>query len=272
MPPKPGSKQNVTNLTVPQLKSLAENIAKSVNPDPNFISAILGLIEVESGWRPNVWGFATAQTRRLGGDRAFGLMQLMAGTAGDLGVDRFNLRENILGGAKYLNQQLKRFGNYELAFAAYNSGPGSVSRAGNKVPNKKQTRDHWIVANNDIAKRGGWPDVDASGEPTVVTLRPPFRPPLQPQPQPQPQPVASVPAPVPQAPSVNQALQAQAPLPSGLQGLARPGTPALPGNSPGLPRFTPPPNPPTPSPNAPVAPIATPAGQALLKKMLGGGP
>lgn len=58
--------------------------------------------------------------------RAFGLTQLMPDTAVSLGVNRYSIEDNLRGGAKYLRQQLDRFGHYHLALAAYNAGPGRV--------------------------------------------------------------------------------------------------------------------------------------------------
>lgn len=57
---------------------------------------------------------------------AFGLTQLMPDTAQGLVVDRYDLEQNLRGGAKYLKQQLDRFGQVHLALAAYNAGPGRV--------------------------------------------------------------------------------------------------------------------------------------------------
>lgn len=71
---------------------------------------------------------------------AFGLTQLMPGTAAGLGVDRYDVQQNLRGGARYLRQQLDRFGAYHLALAAYNAGPGRV-RNGN-VPRIVETQDY----------------------------------------------------------------------------------------------------------------------------------
>lgn len=60
---------------------------------------------------------------------AIGVMQLMPGTAAELGVDPYDLEENIKGGVLYLRQQLARFGDTAQALAAYNWGPGRVARA-----------------------------------------------------------------------------------------------------------------------------------------------
>ncbi|AOH87320.1 lytic transglycosylase (plasmid) [Sphingomonas panacis] len=57
---------------------------------------------------------------------AFGLTQLMPDTAEGLGVNRYDIEQNLRGGARYLRQQLDRFGQVHLALAAYNAGPGRV--------------------------------------------------------------------------------------------------------------------------------------------------
>ena len=73
---------------------------------------------------------------------AYGLAQLMPGTAFGLGVDRFDPLQNMRGGARYLRQQLDRFGQVHLALAAYNAGPGRVR--GGLVPRITETQAYAV--------------------------------------------------------------------------------------------------------------------------------
>jgi soluble lytic murein transglycosylase-like protein len=74
---------------------------------------------------------------------AQGLMQLMPGTASEVGVrNAFQPQENLAGGVYYLRQLLDRFGgNTQLAVAGYNAGPGAVERFGG-VPPYSETLDY----------------------------------------------------------------------------------------------------------------------------------
>lgn len=78
--------------------------------------------KVESDFNPKAVSSAGAQ----------GVMQLMPGTAKELGVtDPFDARSNIMGGAKYLAQKLKKYnGDIDLTLAAYNAGSGTVAKYG----------------------------------------------------------------------------------------------------------------------------------------------
>lgn len=83
-------------------------------------SLLRAVVHAESAFNPNALSNKGAQ----------GLMQLMPGTAGDLGVENpFDAVQNIRGGAQYLAQQLKAFqGDERLAMAAYNAGPANVAK------------------------------------------------------------------------------------------------------------------------------------------------
>ncbi len=82
------------------------------------VGLFLRLVEQESGWNP--------AARSVKG--ALGLAQLMPQTARALRVDPLDPAQNLEGGARYLRAQFEAFGTWPLALAAYNAGPGAVTR------------------------------------------------------------------------------------------------------------------------------------------------
>ncbi len=104
------------------------NASRKYMVDPALIEAI---IQVESSFRYDA----------VSTSGATGLMQLMPGTARDLEVyDRYDPRQNIHGGVKYISELMERFNNnLHLVIAAYNAGPNAVARHKGIPPNKPET-------------------------------------------------------------------------------------------------------------------------------------
>lgn len=73
---------------------------------------------------------------------AMGLMQLMPGTARELGVDdAFHSEQNVHGGTRYLRALYDRYGDWLRTLAAYNAGPEAVDRY-DGVPPYDETREY----------------------------------------------------------------------------------------------------------------------------------
>jgi hypothetical protein len=122
------------------LKKEAERIAVENGIRPALFKA---LVADESGWRVDA-------KSPVG---AYGLTQLMPKTAASLGVDPHDPIQALEGGARYLKQQLDKFGSERLALAAYNAGPGAVEEY-NGVPPYTETQRY--VRN--IMAAAGHPD------------------------------------------------------------------------------------------------------------------
>ncbi|MER9731843.1 lytic transglycosylase domain-containing protein [Mesorhizobium sp. M0205] len=75
---------------------------------------------------------------------ALGIMQLMPGTAADLGVsDRCDTQANVRAGLRYLKSLYDEFGDPLLMLAAYNSGPNSVYKA-QGIPVNPETAEYIV--------------------------------------------------------------------------------------------------------------------------------
>jgi len=121
-----GEPPRLAPLAQPYLDAVARAAARH-GLDEKLLHA---MVIVESAYRPDAVSPAGAA----------GLTQLMPGTAADLGVaDRFDVDQNLAGGADYLARQLLRFNDLRLALAAYNAGPARVARLG-RVPEIQETQ------------------------------------------------------------------------------------------------------------------------------------
>jgi hypothetical protein len=180
-----------------QLYDLAEKMAARYGVSPHVYRR---MIQQESGFNPR------AVNKRTG---ATGIAQVMSETARDPGFgvkpleDRFDPVESLRFGAEYLAAMLNKFdGDYRLALAAYNAGPGTVEKAGG-VPQIDETQAYVqsILSTQIPPKR---PAGLAASAPRAPVPVPPPRP-AQPRDEdiepvlvPPPRPMASGPTRVPQ--------------------------------------------------------------------------
>ena len=114
--PAPSWASRLPEAAQPWIGSI-ERAAQQAGLDPTLLAAV---VRHESNFDPSTVSHAGA----------IGLGQLMPGTAEWLGVDPHDPEENLDGAARYLREQLDRFGTPDLALAAYNAGPNRVVQAG----------------------------------------------------------------------------------------------------------------------------------------------
>ncbi len=118
----------VAALTKAEMHEMLGLAGDAHNIDEDLLASV---VRAESG----------GQVRAVSRAGARGLMQLMPGTAGEMGVkDAFRPEENIAGGTAYLDELLTRYhDNVALALAAYNAGSAAVDRY-HGVPPYRETR------------------------------------------------------------------------------------------------------------------------------------
>jgi len=111
--------------------AIIEAEARSAGVEPNLVRAV---IVVESGFN----------SRAVSKRGAVGLMQLMPATATRFGVpDRYDPRQNVRGGARYLGFLINRFRqNVRLALAAFNAGEEAVDRNSGQIPPFSETLEY----------------------------------------------------------------------------------------------------------------------------------
>ena len=109
--------------------SLIKEAAARYQVDPRLVAAVA---QTESG----------GNQEAISPAGAVGVMQLMPETAAGLGVNPYDKRQNIEGGAKYLRQMMDTFGgDVQKAVAAYNAGPQAVKEY-NGIPPYRETQDY----------------------------------------------------------------------------------------------------------------------------------
>jgi Transglycosylase SLT domain len=130
-----------TAAQTPDLDEVVNSASGRYRLDPDLVNSV---IKAESGFN----------ARAVSPKGAQGLMQLMPGTASQLGVpNAFDPQANVEGGAKYLRELLERY-DFDLvkALAAYNAGPQRVEQFGG-VPPYYETRVYVARVVRDFNKK-----------------------------------------------------------------------------------------------------------------------
>jgi soluble lytic murein transglycosylase-like protein len=141
LPDPPASIANATASAKADVRSLLSHAGEQHDIDVELLASV---VHAESDGRANAVSRTGAQ----------GLMQLMPGTARNLGVkDSFQPDQNINGGTAYLDALLTRYhDNLALALAAYNAGPAAVDKY-HGIPPYRETRAYVARVMNEFKRR-----------------------------------------------------------------------------------------------------------------------
>ena len=109
-------------------EAVKQNIIRQAKENGVEPAIVLSIAKTESGFNQNARG--------AGGH--IGVFQLSQATAKNMGLNPYNLDENIKGGILYYKNMYNKLGSMELAVAAYNSGYEAVKRCNYTVPKHSQ--------------------------------------------------------------------------------------------------------------------------------------
>lgn len=110
-------------------EALVQRIATETRLDPELIHAV---IQVESDYQPQAVSVAGAR----------GLMQLMPIIINAYGVtNAFDAEQNVRAGSQFLAMLMDKYGQLDLALAAYHAGEPAVDQAGG-IPPISATRNY----------------------------------------------------------------------------------------------------------------------------------
>ena len=128
------------------LATVAPVIEANLEPKGDFYSEIAKRYNMpEALVRSIVKAESNGNARAVSPKGAIGLMQLMPGTARDLGADPTDPQQNVDAGTRYLKNLLARYEDKDdqvaRAVAAYNAGPGAVDKY-KGVPPYKETQTY----------------------------------------------------------------------------------------------------------------------------------
>ena len=127
--------------TTEEVKQNIIRQSKAMGVDP---AIMLSIAKAESGFNQNA---------RAGSN--VGVFQLSVYTAKNMGINPYDLNDNIKGGISYYKNMYNKFGSMELAVAAYNTGAGAITRNGNTVPSYARPFVNRIMTNYKSYKQAG---------------------------------------------------------------------------------------------------------------------